>query len=212
MRVLSITLSLVKLLLTANTRRPGLTGYVAVGGDGVEDYDAMEHGLKNHGYPAPESNGLALGGGGYGQIGRLIIGGQGEGGGSVSEDAHLISRVGMGSGMSLFGWLFIDSAWLRVYPLIGVGGRGAGLSVRPKNNTSRGVGLGAAGANVVIGVGVEVRLPLSRSFKPMIGAQVGWLWSPVGAWQGDLSVEPEALGERKASAPYVRLLIGSNSR
>lgn len=212
MGLLRITLSLVKLLLTTNTDRPGITGYVAVGGDGVEDYDALERGLKNHGYPAPEANGLTVGGGGYGQLGRLIIGGQGEGGGTASEDAHLVSRVGMGAGMSVIGWLFIDSDWLRVYPLIGVGGRGSGLSVRPKNNTSRGIGMGVAGANLVLGVGVEVRLPLSRTFKPMIGAQVGWMWNPVGAWQGDLNVEPEALGERKSSAPYVRLLIGSNSR
>jgi len=212
MIALNIVKSLLKLLLTTRTSRPGVTGFISVGGDSVEDYDAMERALKKHGYPAPESNALTVGGGGYGQIGRLIIGGQGEGGGGTSEDAHLISRVGTGSGSSLLGWLVIDSDWLRVYPLISVGGRAPAVSVRPKNNSSQGVGLGTGGANVVAGVGIEVRLPISRSFKPMIGAQVGWMWNPAGSWQGNLSLEPEEMGERKESAPFVRLLIGTNLR
>lgn len=57
------------------------------------------------------------------------------------------------------------------------------------------------------GVGVEVRIPFSRSFCPMIGAQFGWQWNPI-AGQGDLGLEPEEMGERKSSAPYVRLLVG----
>ena len=120
----------------------------------------------------------------------------------------MISRIGAGSGFSLLGWLFINLTWLRVYPLVGVGGRGSGISVRPKNNTSRGVGLGTGGANFVAGVGVEVRIPFSRSFRPLIGVQVGWQWNPANGWQGDLSLEPEELGERKNSAPYVRFLVG----
>lgn len=211
MIVLKLITEVLKLLLTTKTNRAGVTGYVALGGDGMEDHDAMERALKRHGYPSSESNSLTMGGGGYGQVGRLIIGGQGEGGGAVGEDAHLMSSVGAGAGMSLLGWLFINSAWLRVYPLVGVGGRGAGISVRPKNNTSRGVALGDAGLNVVVGVGVEVRLPLSRAFKPMIGAQVGWMFNPGKGWKGDLSIEPEELGERKTSAPYVRLLIGTGA-
>ena len=208
MLALKIVRGLVKLLLTTKTNRSPVTGYFAVGGDGVENYAAMEYGLKQHGYPAPDGGALAVGGGGYGQIGRLIIGGQGEGGGSAGEDAYLISRIGAGSGFSLLGWLLINLTWLRVYPLVGVGGRGSGISVRPKNNTSRGVGLGTGGANFVAGVGVEVRIPFSRSFRPLIGVQVGWQWNPVSGWQGDLSLEPEELGERKNSAPYVRLLLG----
>lgn len=209
MLAFTVLKGLIKLLLTTRHQRPGVTGYLAVGSNGIEDYAAMGSGLRQHGYPAPEGEStLAVGGGGYGQIGRLVVGGQGEGGGSTAEDAYLISSVGAGGGFGVFGWLLIDSAWLRVYPLVGVGGRGSGVSVRPKNNTSRGVGLGTGGANLVAGIGLEVRLPFSPSFRPMIGAQVGWQWQPAGVWQGDLSVEPEELGLRPSSAPYVRMLIG----
>ena len=209
MLAFTIIKGLINLLLTTKTKRSGVTGYLAVGSNGFEDYVAMGSGLRQHGYPAPDSDlNVAIGGGGYSQIGRLVVGGQGEGGGSTAEDAYLISSVGSGGGFGVFGWLLIDSAWLRVYPLVGVGGRGSGVSVRPKNNTSRGVSLGSGGANLVAGVGLEVRIPFSRSFRPMIGAQIGWQWQPAGGWQGDLSVEPEELGLRPTSAPYMRVLIG----
>lgn len=211
MIALKIAKGLLGFLLTAKTNRPGSTGFAVVGGDGVEDYDAMERGLKAHGYPSAESSSLMVGGGGYSQLGHWIVGGQGEGGGSSAEDAHLLSRVSAGAGGMLVGWLLINSAWLRVYPLLVLGGRGSNVSVMPKNHTSRGVRVGTGGANVVIGIGIELRLPLSRGFKPMIGAQVGWMWNPSPPLQGDLSIDPAELGERKTSAPFVRMLIGVNT-
>ncbi|MBK8032065.1 MAG: hypothetical protein IPK17_21830 [Chloroflexi bacterium] len=97
MLAFTIIKGLIKLLLTTKTKRSGVTGYLAVGSNGFEDYVAMGSGLRQHGYPAPDSDlNVAIGGGGYSQIGRLVVGGQGEGGGSTAEDACLISSVGSG--------------------------------------------------------------------------------------------------------------------
>ncbi|MBE2266782.1 MAG: hypothetical protein IAE80_01035 [Anaerolinea sp.] len=209
--VLSVVNVGVRFLLTARTQRAA-AGYVTVGGDAVEDFDAMERGLKNHGYPAPEVNGLTMGGGGYAQIGPVIVGGTGEGSGATAEDAYLVGGVGSGGGGAQFGLLLIDWAWLRVYPLVVVGGRGAGASVRPKNNTTQGVSLGTGGVQVVAGVGIELRLPLSTGFQPMIGAHVGWIWNPGDKWVGNLSVDASEMGSRQTSAPYVRMLLGAGTR
>lgn len=185
----------------------GGASFWMLGESSIQNANTIEWALRNRGYPAPDFNGVSRGGGGYGQIGRLLIGGSGEGTGARGESDVHQSAVGAGSGMGNVGWLLFERGGLRVYPLIGVGVSDTGVSVQPKNKTSQGIGVSGGGANVLAGVGIEFRLPIAKSFAPMIGVRVGAAFSSPTKWNGT-GFDTSELSESQRVAPYFRLMIG----
>src|SRR5690606_37498055 len=126
----------------------GGAGFFMLGESSIKNANTVEWALKSRSYPAPDFNGITSGGGGYFQVGRLLIGGSGEGTNARAENDIHQSAIGAGSGMGSVGWLLFERGGLRVYPLIGAGGSGAGIRVQPKNKTSQGVSIAGGGANV----------------------------------------------------------------
>ncbi len=198
--------------LLSTTQSPrstrGGASFLMLGESSLNNASTVEWALKSRGYPAPEFNGVSSGGGGYFQVGRLLIGGSGEGTNARAENDIHQSAVGAGSGMANVGWLLLERGGLRVYPLIGAGGSGTGMSVQPKNRTSQGVSITGGGANILAGVGVEFRLRITKSFAPLIGVRIGVMLSTPTKWNG-MGFDPSELSESQRLAPYFRLMLGT---
>jgi len=89
----------------------------------------------NDRYPQLKNDFIAIGGGGYGIINNLVIGGEGLGarGTTVTKDTLSITPV-IGSGMFNLGYLVYHRHNLLVYPMIGIGGLGASFRFSEVDN------------------------------------------------------------------------------
>lgn len=150
---------------------------------------------------------FTMGGGGYSVDDRgLLIGGGGLGGGGTLPAGAGEVRYGAGVGTSEVGVVSEETSYgpLRLYPLFGVGGAGAGASaykrpvrelirakrpIRPDRST-------AAGAlHFLIGLGLELRLG-GRS-GVLVGLRAGY------------RIVPSQVGNRKrGGGPFVQLMLG----
>jgi hypothetical protein len=93
----------------------------------------------NYRYPQLRNDFVAIGGGGYGIINNLVIGGEGLGarGTTVTKDTISITPV-IGSGMFNLGYLVYHNHNLLVYPMIGIGGLGASFKFSEVDNPESG--------------------------------------------------------------------------
>lgn len=82
---------------------------------------------------------LLLGGEGHGIIGHLVIGGSGQGiiGNAIRTDSLEISVSG-GMGTVDFGYLVISKQKLKIFPMVGVGSGGYGISIAKNRNVTLG--------------------------------------------------------------------------
>jgi hypothetical protein len=141
-------------------------------------YDLLNGQPANEGVTSIPVDGAgypASGGGILGRRGRLIIEGGGLGGGALQREGdYLVQVAGAGGGVSL-GLLPRKGSRLRIYPLVGIGGGGGGISVRQdKGATVLSSGL----ADVSYHVGIAVDLVIGWRLGLMVGARIG-LASPI---------------------------------
>lgn len=158
------------------------------------------------GYPLRQSIPVSFGGGGYAQLGRLLIGGFGGGGGTRGEDEHYTASLGAGFGGAQVGFALINAAWLRVYPLAGFGGGGEGFAAFRAASEDLTAYAGSYGTDAWFGLGVELRLPLplARRVRPLIGLRAG-LRRRVTELSADGDVE---LPPQPRWTPFCHLLVG----
>lgn len=168
-----------------------------------ETSSAISDELAEQGYKVPEQSWFQHGGGGYTTVGRLIVGGEGNGGGSVHSSAE--NEIGYGSGLGFFtvGWL-LTSGWIRIYPLLGLGGAGAGANIRtdtdetaqlmPSQDTKSTIlQLGTLNPGISLSLGFELRL-----FRFVLGIRMGYVFTP--------------LDEKHKGKPYMRMILGGSRK
>jgi hypothetical protein len=185
-------------------RRSGGAGFALVNLQDVEYLKKAVSLVRWLGYPMRKPEPLGYGGGGYGQRGRLILGGFGGGGGMQAEDEHVQDSLGDGFGGAQVGFALINTRWLKLYPLVGAGGSGQAFSVGLLSGGSKTASMGSYGAYILAGVGVELRLPLSRHMRPVIGFRAGWRYSLA---ERAFGISP-GLPPRRRGEPFFHLLFG----
>jgi len=127
-----------------------------------------------------------LQGGGGGALittGRLVIESSGSGSGSVRQTESGTSSLGMGQGAFDLGMILLQKRWLRVYPLVGVGGMGGGVAVRGDGERAP----GSTGWGSLLwrgGVGIDLTLRLWR-VGVMVGLRLGYQSAAFHVQQGE---------------------------
>ncbi len=156
--------------------------------------------LAGKGYDVPSEAQFHHGGGGYSTFGRLIVGGEGSGGGQVHRNSDHEIDYGSGRGFYTLGWLFRIGKLIRIYPLLGLGGEGAGANVRtdtdetaqmmpsPDKKSSI-LQIITLNPSLSLGVGIEIRLS-----GILFGIRIGYVFLP--------------LAETREGKPYIRFTVG----
>ncbi len=148
------------------------------------DQPDITNGINQHltyqGYPPLTGSTAARSDGGAGsttvRYGRLIVDGGGAGSGSANDTERFHVAGGLGIGGLSFGWLLFERFGLRVYPLVGVGGAGVGVEVRPgeiASSSAQGYTLSAGAPAFQVALGVDWVLKFWR-IRVAVGVRVGW--------------------------------------
>lgn len=96
----------------------------------------LKSSFKDAGYNIPDFDvAWFQGGGGYGKINRLLIGGWGAGGSASFESSYAKAEVSVGGGGFEMGYAVIELPFLRCYPLLGFGGWGTTIKITPLSKT-----------------------------------------------------------------------------
>ncbi len=158
----------------ANTAGGGFS-YFSIGEQETYDDPHLFDALGAAGFRTPPYVYRTFGGGGFYQHSSgLLIGGEGEGGGLNEDNDGGTLAVGAGHGGMRVGWRFTLGRLLSVYPLIGIGGAGAGVSAEAIED-------GSSSALVSVGLGIDLRL--GGRVGLLLGLRVGW-YQPLGAEEG----------------------------
>lgn len=126
-----------------------------------------------------------LQGGGGGALittGRLVMESSGSGSGSVRQTESGTSSLGVGQGAFDLGVILFQKRWLRVYPLVGVGGMGGGVAARGDGERAGSTGWGSLLWRG--GVGIDLMLRLWR-VGVMAGLRLGYQSAALHVQQGD---------------------------
>ncbi|MEO0071865.1 MAG: PDZ domain-containing protein [candidate division WOR-3 bacterium] len=111
----------------------GGAGYFGPG-LGLINYSALNNLFNRNFLPALKRNHFVFGGGGYGQVGRVRIGGYGAGGVQSISNNQLDVEAQLGFGFFELGYCIIYTKRLLVTPLLGIGGGGITLKITPLYN------------------------------------------------------------------------------
>lgn len=190
-------------------RRIGGAGYALIDLSDSDYLEKIGSLLRWSGFPLGRATTGQFGGGGYSQIGRWVVDGDGGGGGASGEDARYQTGMGGGFGGGGIGYMLIDSAWLKLYPLAGVGSVGSGYAVSSKTGDEPAYAY-AVTPTVSFGFGIELRLPISRHFSPMIGVRFGYRRG-LTPYQSQIGGVPE-LPSRDRDGWFLRPIFGAGIR
>ncbi len=161
--------------------------------------------LRWCGFPVGKPDWNQNGGGGYTRHGRLIVGGDGGGGGRRSEDARCQTSFGAGFGGAQVGYALINASWLKLYPFVSGGGTVNSFNAHPKDSDNSPIVQGNWAPLLLIGVGIELRLPISRHLRPLIGVRFGYRRALVSR---DFGSNVYPLPPLPRGEPFCRLLLG----
>ena len=144
------------------------------------------------------------GGGGVVTVGKVVIDGHGAGGGDSYRSRNHEIETGGGHGAMQLGVLLIDTPFIRVYPLVGIGGTGGGVSLAPvaSNNGSEPHRTSWIAMLVSGGIGADFRLPLGW-LNVWIGLRAGYQVPTFNVQIGEgveVGVQPR---------PFFRILLGT---
>jgi len=199
----------------------GGAGYFSLGGS-IIDIDALNSRLENKGYPKFSKNFFSLGGGGYGIIGNIIIGGEGHG---LIEKETSSNSCGVsfacGYGFFDIGYIIYSTEKLFLYPFLGIGGGGMSLKIIEKESPDFDKLLESPEGNAELSSGgflIHLSLGADYSLKQykckrgksrlIFGIRAGYIFTPFkGDWEmNDFKVSNAP--KMGITGPYVRLLVG----
>ncbi len=196
-------------------------GYLMAGAQGM-DIGALNSRLRANGYDTFPGTFATFGGGGYGIMGRFVIGGEGVGvmggskSGTIGADLFKTSLNG-GYGLFRIGYIVARRGGLIVYPTFGIGGGGLSLEIDRRETVSfdsilqnprRSARLGSGFLLLDLGVGADNMVVLNRRGNEeggiVFGLHAGYLFSPYQSGWGDALDGPDAA----IQGAYVRLVVG----
>lgn len=184
--------------------------------------DNLNTSLTAFGYPELSQSMISLGGGGYGIMGRWVVGGHGHTLLGPREDYQSYEMgLTMGYGFLNLGYAIFTSPVIDVFPMVGFGTGGLSLDItwdepadfndllnNPQTSTE------IAYEGFLLELGINGSILLNRSEDPFsmggltVGIQAGWVLDPFdNEWQingNEVSNAPD-MG---MGGPYIRLIIG----
>ena len=197
-------------------KRNGGYGYFSIGYQSMQ-LTALNERLQQFGYPTHPGSGLSTGGGGIAVINNIVIGGEGWAlsGGDQKANGYLSTWSG-GGGIFQVGYMF-GKRKMSIYPLIGFGGVGNSVKIRPDGGsmafdtllTRPGQGVEISGGGAVMSFSLNSEFKVGKAPLYVFGLQAGWIqglgkttWN---AQETTLTNGPEL----KQQGWYVRLKIGA---
>lgn len=189
--VMPILISLNFLTFAQELKTFGGAGYFAVGLNFLNIKD-LNHVLKQNGYAEFSRGFITMGGAGYGQIGKFLIGGEGMRilqKKKESNDKNL--TLAGGYGMFKLGYVLFWKSNLFIYPYAGIGGGGVNLKIFENKvvNFNDAVAnpkkvFDAVNSNLIFDAGISGEYRFGRHGGFMFGIKAGYLFSPVvGDWK-----------------------------
>lgn len=176
----------------------------------------------------PHEEGLQIGGGGYGLIGKLLLGGSGyfTGFSPVKADSASVT-LSSGTGLFNIGYLLKgDARWI-VFPYVGIGGSGITLRIENQADSGgiffdrqSGISFGEISRLSLGGIAFEAGISVKRFITrlsednshgaAMIGLDIGFQNAlfPSRNWADAQGQTLRGPGSLQAYMPYVRITVG----
>lgn len=202
----------------------GGAGYLQIGGC-LLDCDGLNAALAAGGYSRLPGSFLTMGGGGHAVIGRLVLGGEGQGM-TKRRGANAGSKPVISGACGFFdiGYIVHSRRGLVIYPLFGVGagsidlrlmGRPAASFKEVLVDTGRSVRLQKSGFLMHLALGADRWLGFAGHdgrHGVFVGIRAGYAFAPVkSAWElegKEIAGGPDA----GWTGPYIRVSIGAGGR
>lgn len=129
----------------------GYGWFLSLGG-GAVDWGDINNAFNGAGYEDLAGGLWTFGGGGYGTVGRLLIGGEFYSleGTEVSSSGGRETRAAGGIGQFNLGYMLVSTETHRLYPLLGLGGQWIGIRVLRSTGTGLGPDLNNPPFNQVL--------------------------------------------------------------
>lgn len=183
-------------------------------------YDDLNTLFAQHGMGLIEKQQFVFSGGGWGQPGRIRIGGFGIGGAKTVSNDSLDIEVGYGAGFFELGYAIVNERNFMLTPLVGIGGGGLSMKITPKYNRPTslaglinspwGVAKVSKGG-IAMYPGLAIDIPFGFVGITLKG---GYMWSPMnGPWTlenlGSIGNQPDL----KLNGPFATagIMFGGNS-
>lgn len=178
--------------------------------------------LEAKGFSALEENSVSFGGGGYGVIGNVLLGGEGHG--SQQDVFTSASEASISTGYGFFnaGYIVFSEKGLRLFPMIGIGGGGINLRIAERgaaptfdeilDDPGRETNISTGGILFQFALGIDYLLRLGGDEKGggglLFGIRAGYIYAPTKAsWKME---DMDVLGgpDVRVTGPYVRFMFG----
>ena len=177
---------------------------------------------------APQNGGIQLGGGGYGIVGKLLLGGSGyfSGFNPVKTDSASVT-LSCGTGLFNIGYLMKSSDRWLLFPFVGIGGSGITLKLANQTDSGgiyfdseRGIGYGEMSRLSLGGIAYELGLSLKYFITRlsednlhgglMIGLDLGCQNSVFTSnkWADGKGQTLRGPSSLQGFLPYVRITVG----
>jgi hypothetical protein len=168
------------------------TGYLGL------DPEDLNVSLNDVGLPDIASGFVTFGGGGYGQRGLFLIGGEGHAIVDQEEatpNGEFQLSAGGGYGLFRIGYLAYSEGQLDLFPLFGIGGGGLSVNIKGRSAPTfdqvleapaRSSSLATGGFLLDASIGLNYRIVLSDEEESsrgglVVGAQAGYIFEPGGS-------------------------------
>ncbi len=197
---------------------------LGMGGAAFFDWSELNEQLKANHQSEFDEGVITMGGGGYFQYCRLIVGGSGFGfAGQSVTDGDYTTQIQGGFGMFNIGFLPFLSKTLRLYPLIGIGGGNVSLQreeeaaegpfdehyADPPSNTEFSVGSAVAEAALALDFLIVMGENEQGYGGLVIGLRGGYIFPLyTGSWRMQENTKLTGGPKVGLSGPYICLSLG----
>ncbi|MCK4597488.1 hypothetical protein KAU04_05585 [bacterium] len=187
------------------------------------DFDDLDRELGERGYAALPDNTFELGGGGYGLVGRVLLGGEGFGFSQKASSTDQKVTIEGGYGFFDLGYVVLRTGNFFAYPCIGIGGGSLTMTIYQKgdeptfdeilDDPAREVRVSTGGFMLNAALGMDYLVALGGDEMGgqggiLVGLRAGYMFTPSkGDWKME---ETSVLGgpELGLDGPYVHLMLG----
>jgi len=220
--IFAFAIILAQSIAAQNLKRVGGGGTFNFGAQLV-DFSAVNDVTQAFGYPAFEDANISFGGGGQFYINRFILMGEGAYFGQSSvENPQNSLEFGGGYGMFSLGYNTINKESLLLYPSVGVGFVGSGLTVRPRQQdisfedaisgevSTNETNIGAFSEMFRLAVNMDW-FPLQKNDKAyglLIGLSAGYNFAPTSTFENPADTELANSPEFDPGGAFITLRIG----